>query len=213
LIGQTVDEEEKYLELTSNIAQHKRYYINFNGAPMSEVVFWDILIFLEATRTYVKLMKGKSEDENLKKKYENQLTIQGLNPQTKSKERQVSIMGGSGLAKDTTFSQYFVTNFLKENIVFNKIVARLPRVLVYPLVRYALYFEYLIQKHFLKDEHNLHKETNAKVKSEIRIKSDLVDPSKTTQKDRSLRTIVEKRMGQFERSEQEKTLSMLTGGP
>jgi len=78
LIGQTVEEEEKYLELTSNIAQHKRYYINFNGAPMSEVVFWDILIFLEATRTYVKLMKGKSEDENLKKKYGKQLRAQTL---------------------------------------------------------------------------------------------------------------------------------------
>ena len=122
-------------------------------------------------------------------------------------------MGGSGLAKDTTFSQYFITNFLRENIIFNKIVARLPRVLVYPIVRYALYFEYLIQKYFLKDNHNLHIETNAKVRPEIRIKDDLVDPSKTTQKDRSLRTIVAKRMVKFERSEQEKTLSLLTGGP
>ena len=71
----------------------------------------------------------------------------------------------------------------------------------------------MIQKHFLKDDHNLHRETNAKVRPEIRIKDDLVDPSKTTQKDRSLRTIVATKMTQFERSEQEKTLSLLTGGP
>jgi len=76
-----------------------------------------------------------------------------------------------------------------------------------------LYFEYLIQKYFLKDDHNLHRETNAKVKSEIRIKHDLVDPLKTTLKDRSLRTIVAKRMAQFERDAQEKTLAQLTGGP
>ena len=52
LIGNSVDEEEAYLKMVSNIGAYKRYYINFNGAPMSEVVFWDILVFLEATKTY-----------------------------------------------------------------------------------------------------------------------------------------------------------------
>ena len=47
LIGNSVEEEEKYLKLVSNVGAYKRYYINFNGAPMSEVVFWDILVFLE----------------------------------------------------------------------------------------------------------------------------------------------------------------------
>ena len=60
LIGQNVDEEEKYLELVSNVGAYKRYYINFNGAPMSEVVFWDMLFFLEATRVFVKLTKNKT---------------------------------------------------------------------------------------------------------------------------------------------------------
>ena len=60
LIGSKEEDEEKYLELTSDVAPHKRYFINFNGAPMSEVIFWDILVYLEAMRTYVKLMKNKS---------------------------------------------------------------------------------------------------------------------------------------------------------
>ena len=68
LIGRSADEEEKFLEITSNVGAFKRYYINFNGAPMSEVVFWDILVFLEATKTYKKLMKSKTENEELKKK-------------------------------------------------------------------------------------------------------------------------------------------------
>ena len=34
---------------------------------MSEVVFWDNLIFLEATRTYEKLMKGKEENKELRR--------------------------------------------------------------------------------------------------------------------------------------------------
>ena len=69
LIGQTVEDEEEFLETVSDVSYHKRYFINFNGAPMSEVVFWDMLVFLEATRTYNKLMKGKTEDQEMIKKF------------------------------------------------------------------------------------------------------------------------------------------------
>ena len=69
------------------------------------------------------------------------------------------------------------------------------------------------QKNIFKDKHNLHKTINAKINPKIRIKYNEVDPQKTTQKDRSLRTIVAKKMMQLNRSDQEKTLSMLTSGP
>ena len=49
--------------------------------------------------------------------------------------------------------------------------------------------------------------------SKIRIRYEEIDPAKTTQKDRSLRTIVDKKMKELNRSEQEKTLSTLTAGP
>ena len=122
-------------------------------------------------------------------------------------------MGGSGETEDSGFSQYFITNFLYKHVIFNKIVAKLPRFLVYPLVRYMIYFEFLFQKYLVKDSHNLHKNINNKTNSKIRIKYDAVDPKKTTQKDRSLRSIVAKKMSQLNRTEQEKKLSMLTGGP
>ena len=47
----------------------------------------------------------------------------------------------------------------------------------------------------------------------FKIKYDDVDPSKTTQKERSLRTIVTKKMAELNITEQEKTLSSLTAGP
>ena len=106
-----------------------------------------------------------------------------------------------------------VTNFLRRNVIFNRTIAKFPRFLVEPFVRYALYFEYLIQKNLFSDPHNLHRATNAKVSSKIRISEDDVDPSKTTQKDRSLRTIVAKKMMELKRTDQEKTVSVLTGGP
>ena len=37
---------------------------------MSEVVFWDILIFLEATRTYVKLTENKIQIGRIISRYD-----------------------------------------------------------------------------------------------------------------------------------------------
>ena len=93
LIGQTEAEEEKFLEQTSNVGAHKRYYINLNGAPMSEVVFWDILVYLEAARTYAKLMKGKTEDEEMKKKYISILKLHQNNPHASAKQKKYKILG------------------------------------------------------------------------------------------------------------------------
>ena len=213
LIGAGINEEEDFLKNTANVTMLKRYYMNFNGAPMSEVLFWDILVFLEATRTYVKLMKGKSENQELIKKYITRAKKQGDNPQVRSKQKQVEIMGGSGVADGFKFSQYFITNFLSQYVIFNKTIARLPRWLVDPAVRYMLYFEYQIQKKIFKDKHNLHKTVNSKVSSKIRITYEDVDPTKTTQKDRSLRTIVTKKMAQLKRTSQERLISALTAGP
>ena len=214
LIGESVDMEEQYLESTSNVGAYKRSYINFNGAPMSEVVFWDMLFHLEATRVYKKLMKGKKENEDWKRKYINRLNIQSVNPAVKTKQKNVQIMGAAG-ELNVSINQNFITNRIKDHIVFNKFVAKLPRFLVYPIVKYLLYFEYLVQKYFFKNSYNLHKvatQANKKVNSKIRIQPEEVDPTKTTTKDRSLRTIVEKREKLTKRTEQEKLISTITVG-
>ena len=46
-----------YLERVADAATFKRYYINLSGAPVSEVIFWDILVALEASRTFRKYTK------------------------------------------------------------------------------------------------------------------------------------------------------------
>ena len=213
LVGDNLEDEEKFLKLTSNAAPHKRYFINFNGAPMSEVVFWDMLVFLEATRTYEKLMKNKTEDEEWKKKFSIAMKIQGLNPNIRAKQKQIKVIGGAGIIDDLSFSQYFITNFLKQHIIFNRIVAKLPRFLVYPITRYMLYFEFLLQKYIFKDKNNLHATPKKLLKSKIRIEEHEVDPLLTTQKDRSLRSIVAKKMSRVNQTQQEKILSFLNAGP
>ena len=86
LVGNNVDEEEAYLKLVSNIGAYKRYYINFNGAPMSEVVFWDILVFLEANKTYLELMKEKTVDQKMLKKILMLNSTQKVNPHIAMKD-------------------------------------------------------------------------------------------------------------------------------
>ena len=176
------------------------------------LVFWDILIFLEATRTYVKLTEKKTISNEWSEKFSEAMRVRNENPNVRRKEKRIQVMGDAGDKIDVSFSNYFVTNFVKNHIMFNKTIAKLPRWMVYPIVRYAIYFEFLLQKYFLKDKHVLHKTTNAKVNSSIRIKWEEVDPNKTTQKDRSLRSIVAKRV-KDNMTEKERTLSSLTAGP
>ena len=120
LIGSSVEDEERYLEMTSNVAILKSFYLNFNGAPVSEVLFWDMLYWLECTRSYVKFMKGEKDDQNAIKKYTMQIDLQNQNPHYKEKQKAVQVMG-AGTENKVSFDNYFVTNFLRKHVVFSKI--------------------------------------------------------------------------------------------
>ena len=75
-----------------------------------------------------------------------------------------------------------------------------------------LYVEYLLQKYLYKDTNNIHKITNSKVNSSIRLEDELFDTSKTSQIDRSLRSIVKKKF--HDQRFFEKTANdHLVGGP
>ena len=89
----------------------------------------------------------------------------------------------------------------------------MPRFISDNVVRWMLYFEYIIQKRIFKDQNNLHRITNAKVNEKIRIKDEEVNFEKTRQIERSLRSIVKKRLLNKQPNPQEKILSSLTFGP
>ena len=230
LVGNNVDEEEAYLKLVSNIGAYKRYYINFNGAHMSEVVFWDILVFLEANKVYLDLMRGKTIDQKMYKKIQGLNSVQESNPhlnmknveKEKNKKKDVAIVkggpqvfgGGGGDNKTHFFTKNLITNFIKKNVAFNENLAKwAPRFILYPLVRYSLYIEYLIQKYFVKESNNIHLFTNAKVNKKIRIEEKYVDPKKTTQMDRSLRNIIKKKFSNIEVGKSSDPVDALIGGP
>ena len=212
LIGSKIEDEEEYLKMTSNVGVFKRYYLNFNGAPIKEVLFWDMLFWMESTRSYLKHMNGSKDDENSIKYYSGQMKLQSKNPHHKMKQKSVAIMG-AGNESNLSFSNYFITNFIRDHVIFNKKIAKLPRFIVYPLVKYSLYLEWLFQKYILKDQHNLHKYSSSFASAEYRISKKAFDKKATTQKDRSLRTIVQKNEEKLNRTNEEKVLSSLTAGP
>lgn len=224
LIGNSVEEEEKYLKLVSNVGAYKRYYINFNGAPMSEVVFWDILVFLEANKTYKELMKGKSINQKMMDRLSSMNVNQDKNQSMIKKNHEKDLLknksnsqifgGGGGDNKTHFLSKNFITNFIKEHVSFNEALAKwVPRFILYPTVRYMLYVEYLLQKYLYKDTNNIHKITNSKVNSRIRLEDELFDTSKTTQIDRSLRSIVKKKFHDQSSFFKKTANDHLIGGP
>ena len=78
-------------------------------------------------------------------------------------------------------------------MAFNEQIAKIiPKFILYPIVRYALYAEYLAQRFFFKDTNNLHTVTNSKVRKDIRIQR-RHRTNKTTQIERSLRSIVKRK--------------------
>ena len=67
-----------------------------------------------------------------------------------------------------------------------------PRFILYPIVIYAL-LRISFAKYLYKDSNNIHKLTNSKVNERIRLEDELFDTTKTSQIERSLRSIVKKK--------------------
>jgi anaerobic magnesium-protoporphyrin IX monomethyl ester cyclase len=176
VIGNTIEEEHRYLRNVSNAGTYKRYYLNLNGAPLKEVIFWDWLVKLEASRIYhqnkKKLSPITSHFENILKK--NQDLTKKINPHFK--------------LKYTAIEFTHITQFLDNMIIGNPIMDRIPRVILYPLVKNLVYFEFIIQSIIPSNKkHSIFRETS--LKRAPRIDSKLLNQL-STRRDRSLRNMI-----------------------
>ena len=134
VIGKGPIEVNDYLERISGASIYKRYYINLNGAPISEVIFWEYLFRLEASRTFRKKSKLVAPAISL----DNPLIMHKLeavnNPHEKLRFKRI------------TFT--FITRLIENYLIGNVWVDTLPRWIVYPLVKRLGYFEYCLQRLF-----------------------------------------------------------------
>ncbi len=176
LYSQSVDEEERFVDSLAGLGAYKRYYINLNGAPMSEVVFWEWLLKLETSRTGRKLMRGKSWNTILVDRFMERTTTSKNNPSFKAAKKLVPFQ----------YVSEFVGNYLVDNVFVDSI----PRGIIYPIIKYFLFLEYLIQRYIYREKYPIYK--NIVFGSKKRI-SDKEFTSAEKQLDKSLRSILEKR--------------------
>ena len=174
MIGRTVDDEEKYLLAISDRGSEKDNYINLNGSSIRDVIFWEFLMRYEATRIYYERPLG--EDcvlHNLRVAIERgtlSTDIHGVQHSDEKKEMDKLYPSLGSLTKTsiqaTRFTNqkltrffnpkftawwlhYHTSNFvtlLNYKMVFNPLVAKAPRGLLYPVMKNMLYVEYLYRK-------------------------------------------------------------------
>lgn len=174
VIDRTPRGSGSYLERVTDAGTYKRYYVNLNGAHISEVLFWDVLVGLEASRTFHKLV---GDPNILISNFESELT----------RSREAELKNNSRWTlKYRALKFTFFTWFIDTHILGNKYLDQIPRNLLYPLVKFLLYVEFLIQKRMtFNTNNNIFVMDGSKVKRLI--ESDIIGKSS---KSRSLRGIV-----------------------
>ncbi|MBC8298281.1 MAG: radical SAM protein [Pelagibacterales bacterium] len=152
IIGKEPREVGEFLDRVSGASIYKRYYFNLNGAPQSEVIFWETLIRLEASRIFRKLRKkvkpiaSEKTREIFLKMYEKEVRD---NPNYNRKFKYI------------TFT--LITIFIEKYIIGRAYIDIIPRWIIYPIVKWLGYFEYCIQGLFPSNRvHNIY-QNNIKV--------------------------------------------------
>lgn len=120
VIGNSVDEEEKFLIHLSGKSVGKDRFINLSGMSTRRVLFWDFLIRYEAMRFFYK------------------------NP-VKIKNKFVLIRTKLPLNRRVMRILWRPVTTLNDKMVHSKFVSKLPRFLVYGIMRNLTYLEYRVQ--------------------------------------------------------------------
>ena len=172
VVGKDTSDVVDYLTRISDAGVYKRYYINLNGASMKEVIFWEYIVKLEASRVFNKKNTG-----NLNNNFRNRFVVKAKNDRAKNPRFSL---------KYTVLKFTHITYFIDAYVVGNKVIDAIPRGIIYPIIKYLLYFEFVIQKLY---GHNMESNLYIKRKKVQRLSFDIVKKVKSKKKS-SLRGIV-----------------------
>lgn len=146
VIGSSVDDEENYLENVFTAPTYKLSYVNLNGAPVREVLFWDVLAQMEAMRYYYKeigenqisqpeVVHGPRQEETIAYK---PAPLFGNESFTEIIFRKIRTR------KWKTSFYPLASMFIQGKVVPSRLAARMPRVLLYPVIKALLLLEYFV---------------------------------------------------------------------
>lgn len=173
-----------YLERVTDAGTYKRYFVNLNGAHISEVLFWDVLVALEASRTY----HLKAKDVTCGEQSYGTLLRESREQELKNNPR--------WSLKYTALQFTLITWAVDTYVIGSKYLDRLPRAILYPFVKLALYFEFTIQRLYIRNRNNnLFLMDGSKVKRLL-----AKDSEGGSAKSKSLRGIVNRMNGKVAKS-------------
>jgi len=153
VIGTSPEKEEEYLNNVSGRGTGKLTYVNLNGTPMKDVLFWDHLMRLEASRTFHEILKTKPMKETFMSMTFSDIRKKQLENETLTSKMLKALEVGNfnyalGGVGGRTFR--FFSAFLEDHLINNKYVDALPRWFIYPIIQNLLYFEFKVQGLALK---------------------------------------------------------------
>ena len=132
----------EYLERVTNAGTYKRYYVNLNGAPDSEVLFWEYAVRLEASRVF-RIKKREVEIAN-------PAMAQKI---TLARQKELSNNARWSLkyrALDFTQITYFIDTF----VIGSKLIDSFPRAVAYPMIKWLLHIEFRLQNLSTRNRNN-----------------------------------------------------------
>lgn len=157
IIGTSVEAEEEFLMDLFTSQSYKLAYINLNGAPLREVIFWDVLALMEAMRHYVRNKSKSLNGPVANADHEIDLVPKKVSMQYQNKKffsssiieiikRRIK----TGHWRHSTGNNTYISRILKLKVVRSYWAARMPRFIIYPLVQSLLIFEYYLIKFLTK---------------------------------------------------------------
>lgn len=146
LLGKEPEDEEKYLLSVSGTGAYKGNYINLNGAPLRDVVFWDWLVKLEASRTFFEMEREAPIDRT---RFIYRAIVAHKYRQTTGKPMTMfeAISALSKQMRTGLKSKAFwlVDSILDQHIVYSRTFHRLPRWLAFGAVKAVVYTNSMMQ--------------------------------------------------------------------
>jgi len=172
IIANNLDEEESYLNALANSAAYKRYYINLSGQSIKDVVSWDVMMKMHASRVFNKMSKSKEKS---------------VNPSVRDRLLAHKRMLAKKNPHVSLANKNLISRSIDRWVIGNEFFDQIPAIILYPIIRLLLYVEYIIDKLTNRYDTFLFDEKYAVKINPLHLKS---PDSKHSKKKRSLRTIV-----------------------
>lgn len=190
VISKDSDGEEKYLSSIANPTGDKYNHVNLSGQKIKDVVFWDQLIKLESRRIYheLNIQYGKQAVNHAYKDSINradgsyELNVDSSEVRQPSKLSKILFYFTKGHLFRQIINYTYRKSIFLNKLLESDLAIKLPRKLIYPILRNLFYFKYTVFKALGGIEDIL-------VKSDKKINNELLS-SDVRRKEKSLRSMI-----------------------